>query len=99
GVQVAIDDFGTGFTSLSHLRWLPIDKLKIDKSFVTNLASPNDESLVRLVIETGHVLGVSVTAEGVETEDHLDALRNLGADYIQGYLTGRPEAPVDRPVR
>lgn len=97
GVRVAIDDFGTGFTSLAHLRWLPIDKLKIDKSFVTNLTGSNDESLVRLVIETGHVLGVEVTAEGVETVEHLEALRALGADQIQGYLTGRPEAAVPRP--
>jgi EAL domain-containing protein (putative c-di-GMP-specific phosphodiesterase class I) len=98
GVRIAIDDFGTGFTSLAHLRWLPIDKLKIDKSFVTNLSSSSNESLVRLVIETGHVLGVEVTAEGVETVEELEALRTLGADHVQGYLTGRPEAAAPRPV-
>lgn len=90
GVQVAIDDFGTGYTSLGHLRDLPADVLKIDRSFTQNLHRPDDISLVRLVTETGHLLGMDITVEGVETSDQEELLTHLGVDFQQGYWFGRP---------
>lgn len=102
GVGVAIDDFGTGFTSLTQLRALPIDILKIDRSFVVDR---DVTSLVRLIIETGHLLGVEVTAEGIETAEDADRMVALGVDHLQGYHYGRPAPPsgvqgaMPRPVR
>ena len=90
GITVAIDDFGTGYTSLSHLRQLPVDVLKIDRSFVSNLQHHDDHSLVRLIVDTGHLLGLSITAEGVETVEQAADLTSLGSDCLQGYLLGRP---------
>jgi diguanylate cyclase (GGDEF)-like protein len=87
GIRIAIDDFGTGYTSLAHLKSLPIDILKIDRSFT------NDESatsLVQLIIDTGHLLGATVTAEGIETAEQALALGAMGSDDLQGYLYGRP---------
>lgn len=89
GVRVAIDDFGTGFTSLAHLRQLPADVIKIDRSFVADMAD-DDGSLVRLVIDLGHQMDLQVVAEGVETDVQLAKLRHLGCDRIQGYLLARP---------
>ncbi len=90
GIQIAIDDFGTGYTSLSHLRRLPVDILKVDRTFTSNLHRSDDLSLVKLVIETGHLLGHEVTVEGVEGVQQEDILRGLGADRLQGYRFGRP---------
>ena len=87
GIRTAIDDFGTGYTSLAHLKSLPIDILKIDRSFT------NDESaasLVQLIIDTGHLLGATITAEGIETHLQANALTAMGSDDLQGYLYGRP---------
>lgn len=94
GVRVAIDDFGTGFTSLAHLRQLPADVIKIDRSFVAEMGD-DDGSLVRLVTDLGHHLGLEVVAEGVETEAQLEVLRRLGCDRVQGFLLGRP-MPADQ---
>ena len=88
GIRVAIDDFGTGFTSLAHLRNLPIDILKIDRSFTNDVEAT---SLVQLIIESGHLLGASVTAEGIETQAQADRILAMGADSLQGYLYGRPK--------
>jgi diguanylate cyclase (GGDEF)-like protein len=94
-VTIAIDDFGTGFSSLSQLQQLPIDELKIDRSFVTRMESKqNDAVLVRSMIELGQNLGLRVTAEGVETENVTSKLRQLGCDFAQGFHTGRP-MPAD----
>ncbi len=92
GVRVAIDDFGTGYTSLAHLRNLPIDILKIDKSFTND-----DEamSLVQLIIDSGHLLGASVTAEGIETREQAARILAMGADSLQGYFYGRPVPPLE----
>lgn len=92
GIRVAIDDFGTGFTSLTHLRSLPADILKIDRSYTRNLSAANaaDLSLIRLIIEVGHLLGLEVTAEGVETEADRAILTQLGADSLQGFYFSRP---------
>lgn len=92
GVVVAIDDFGTGYTSLGHLKDLPVDILKIDRSF-TDPAS-GSHSLVKLIVDTGHLLGAVITAEGVETQEQARWLADIGADELQGYLFVRP-APVD----
>jgi diguanylate cyclase (GGDEF)-like protein len=91
GVGVALDDFGTGYCSLSYLRQLPIDGLKIDRSFVRGLGhEADDDSIVASVIDLARSLGVSVVAEGVETEQQLAALRERGCDSMQGFLFSRP---------
>jgi EAL domain-containing protein (putative c-di-GMP-specific phosphodiesterase class I) len=94
-VTVAIDDFGTGFSSLSYLSKLPVDTLKIDRSFVTEMvASADGLTLVSVIINLAHALKLKVVAEGVETEAQLAQLRLLKCDEMQGYLFGRP-VPVD----
>jgi diguanylate cyclase (GGDEF)-like protein len=93
GMKIAIDDFGTGFSSLSQLQQLPIDEIKIDRSFVTRMeTNPSDAVLVRSIIELGRNLGLRVTAEGVETENVRSSLRELGCDFAQGFLIARPAA-------
>jgi EAL domain-containing protein (putative c-di-GMP-specific phosphodiesterase class I) len=91
GVGVSLDDFGTGYCSLSYLRRLPIDSLKIDRSFVRGLGhEADDDSIVTSVIDLARSLGVSVVAEGVETEEQLAGLRARGCDTMQGFLFARP---------
>lgn len=86
GVEIALDDFGTGFASLTHLRRMPIDRIKIDRSFVSNLTtSAEDLAIVRGVIDIAHSMGKVVTAEGVETREQAELLRDLGCDYLQGW--------------
>ena len=93
GVRIAIDDFGTGYSSLSHLGRLPVDALKIDRSFVAGLGRDvASSSIVKATIELGHVLGLVVIAEGVEEERQLLTLRALGCDRAQGYFIARPMA-------
>jgi diguanylate cyclase (GGDEF)-like protein/PAS domain S-box-containing protein len=92
GVTVALDDFGTGWSSLSYLRRLPIDVVKIDQSFVAGLGTDSDDTeLVRAVIDLGHALDLTTIAEGVETETQDRLLRELGCTRAQGYLYGHPE--------
>ena len=91
GVHTAIDDFGTGYSSLSYLRRLPVDEIKIDKSFVTGmLADETDTTIVRTIVDLAHNLGMAVLAEGVEDQATLQRLQEFGCDRIQGYLVGRP---------
>jgi EAL domain-containing protein (putative c-di-GMP-specific phosphodiesterase class I) len=91
GVRLAIDDFGSGYASLSHLKQLPVDVLKIDKSFVQNLGTNDeDDAIVRSTIELAHSLGICVVAEGVESEEILERLAELGCDMAQGYCLSRP---------
>ena len=92
GVKIAIDDFGTGFTSLTHLRNLPADVLKIDQSFTSNLDNSDDANLVRLVIQTAHILRLDVVVEGVETLQQAQRVTMLGADQMQGYHFAKPMA-------
>ena len=91
GVSLALDDFGTGYSSLSYLKQLPVNTVKIDRSFVSDLGSngPNSQ-IVLAIIELAHALGMSVTAEGAETYGQLDMLRAMRSDHAQGYLLGRP---------
>ena len=91
GVDIAIDDFGIGYSSLSYLARLPVQALKIDRSFVANLTDSSDRvSLVVTIISLAHALRMKVIAEGVETEVQADYLRLLRCDEMQGYLFGRP---------
>ena len=97
GVRVALDDYGTGFMSITHLRSLPVDILKIDASFIQDIETAETKSLMRLIAETGHVLGMSVTVEGIETELEVALLAEIGADTYQGYLFGKPVQAHDLP--
>jgi EAL domain-containing protein (putative c-di-GMP-specific phosphodiesterase class I) len=91
GVAVSLDDFGTGHSSLSHVKRLPVDELKIDRSFVTDLtADPTDRAIVASIIRLAHSLGMTVTAEGVECEEALAVLGEEACDLAQGYLFSRP---------
>jgi EAL domain-containing protein (putative c-di-GMP-specific phosphodiesterase class I) len=93
GVSVAIDDFGTGYTSLAHLQQLPIDTIKIDRSFICQLDARRGRSLVRMVTDLGHAIDLKIVAEGVETAEELNVLEAMGADYLQGFLLSRPMEP------
>jgi diguanylate cyclase (GGDEF)-like protein len=95
GVAVSIDDFGTGYSSLAYLKRLPVNELKIDKSFVAHMASDdNDLAIVRSTVGLAHDLGLSVVAEGVEDQDTWDLLVDVGCDVAQGYFISRPLPPL-----
>jgi len=96
GASISMDDFGTGYSSLSYLRSFPFDKIKIDQSFVRDLAHDEDAaSIVRAVTRLGSALGMATTAEGVETEDQFARLRAEGCTEVQGYLFGQPAQAAD----
>ena len=91
GLRIAIDDFGTGYSSLSRLDTLPIDILKFDSSFIATIAtSPRRAQMLESIAGMAQALGLSVVAEGVETQDQDDVLKRIGCTYAQGYLYGRP---------
>ncbi|GAE34970.1 putative bifunctional diguanylate cyclase/phosphodiesterase [Halalkalibacter akibai] len=90
-IKIALDDFGTGFSSLTHLKELNIDTLKIDRSFIRNIVSKHQDLVITSgMIELSHGLGIEVVAEGVETKEQLELLRTKGCDQIQGFLFSRP---------
>jgi diguanylate cyclase (GGDEF)-like protein len=95
GLRVALDDFGTGFTSLAHLQQLPVDIIKLDRSFVARIGGERDRALIAMLTQLGHQLGHTITAEGVETAEQYELLHDLGCDHAQGYLMSRPLVPRD----
>ena len=96
GIELAIDDFGTGYSSLSYLRQFPIDRLKIDQSFIRNaLSNPDDMSITKTIISLGHSLSLNVIAEGVETNEHEAFLKQEGCDEVQGFKYSKPIASAE----
>ena len=96
GIRVSLDDFGTGYSSMSYLQHLPLDILKIDRSFVADVeTNPRNASICRALLSLGHSMGLTIIAEGVETPGQLDWLAAHGCDQVQGYLLGRP-APLEQ---
>ncbi|MGY6553738.1 MAG: bifunctional diguanylate cyclase/phosphodiesterase [Wenzhouxiangella sp.] len=99
GVSFALDDFGTGFSSLSHLKHLPIEQLKVDRSFVRDmLKDPDDLAIIEGIVRLGQAFDIAVLAEGVETDEHAHALLNLGCVLAQGYRIARPMPAVEIPT-
>ena len=96
GVLVSVDDFGTGYSSMSYLRRFPIDKLKIDRAFISEItAQVADASIVQAIVSLAHSLGLKVVAEGVETPEQLAFLKKLGCDQYQGYFFSRAISASD----
>ena len=99
GIKMAIDDFGTGYSSLAYLKRLPVQELKIDKSFVLNMEkNENDATIVKSTIDLGHNLNLKVVAEGIETLEAWQLLEKMGCDYGQGYYMGKPMPVKDYPA-
>ncbi|MEL4894960.1 EAL domain-containing protein [Crocosphaera sp. Alani8] len=91
GLKISIDDFGTGYSSLNYLQQLPIDVLKIDRSFVSRLEShPREFQIIEAIIKLGNILGMETLAEGIETSEQFDLIKSLGANYAQGYMFSKP---------
>jgi len=90
GMDIAIDDFGTGFSSLSYLKSLKVDELKIDREFIKNIPEKDDGSIARAITNLGRNLNKRVVAEGVETREQLDFLKSIGCNKIQGYFYSKP---------
>ena len=96
GVRIAIDDFGTGYSSLAYLRQFPVDVLKIDRTFVSEMTgSPDAAALIHTLVELGHTLGLVTLAEGIEQSAQIDGLRAQGCDHGQGYFFSRPVPAAD----
>ncbi|MFP4487655.1 MAG: EAL domain-containing protein, partial [Campylobacterales bacterium] len=100
GVQISLDDFGTGYSSLQYLRKLPLNQVKIDKSFVQDMIdSSSDSAIIRSVIYLGGVFGFEVIAEGVESSEQYEYLKKLGCRAFQGYYFSRPKPPKDIDIK
>lgn len=96
GIRIALDDFGTGYSSLNYLKELPIDDVKIDKSFMYHIIKDSrEEMIIKAIIDMAHNLNLSVTAEGVETVEQLKILQNQHCDKVQGYVFGKPVPPEE----
>jgi len=94
GVSISIDDFGTGYSSLAYLRRFPVDKLKIDQSFVAEVPADQEQAtIISAIVALAHALEIEVVAEGVETEAQREFVKGCGCDYLQGFLLGRPVEP------
>ena len=95
-ISLSIDDFGTGYSSLSYLRRFPINRIKIDKSFIDEIGQSRDaDAVANAILTLGHSLGLEITAEGVETEKQVDLLKESGCNEIQGYFYSRPLSTED----
>ena len=100
GVQVCVDNFGIGYSALGYLREFPIDEVKIDRSFVAKLGTePEEAAIVAAVVSLGRGLGVTVTGEGVETDEQVERLRSLGVDAAQGFYFAPPQPAADLTTR
>ncbi|MCZ7528107.1 MAG: EAL domain-containing protein [Acidimicrobiia bacterium] len=96
GVRLSVDDFGTGYSSLGYLKRFPVDSVKVDRSFVDGLGTdPEDSAIVAAVVSLGRALGLTVVAEGVETEEQLSELMELGCDQAQGFFFAPPQPGID----
>ena len=96
GIKIAMDDFGTGYSSLGYLRSFPFDKIKIDQSFIRDLPVKGDSlAIIRAVVGLSSSLGITTTAEGVETEAQLDSLKSEGCSEVQGFLLAEPQPAAD----
>ena len=95
GARVALDDFGSGYSNLSYLQRLPVDKLKIDRAFVSTIATPQSQAVIAAIVSMGRSLGLTVTAEGIETEDQSRELRRFGCESFQGYLFSAPVSAAE----
>jgi EAL domain-containing protein (putative c-di-GMP-specific phosphodiesterase class I) len=96
GVRFALDDFGTGFSSLGRLQEFEVDRIKIDRSFISGFGKSNgDEAIVQAIVDLAHAKGLRTTAEGVETSEQGDYLKNIGCDELQGFLLSRAVPPVE----
>ena len=94
GVTLAIDDFGTGYSSLSYLRTFPIDRLKIDKSFIQRISThPDDAAITKAIIVMGHIIGIKIVAEGVEKKEEMIFLQENNCDEVQGFYFSKPLDP------
>jgi EAL domain-containing protein (putative c-di-GMP-specific phosphodiesterase class I) len=94
-IKLCLDDFGTGYSSLSYLRYLPVDTVKIDRSFIGPEINDTNYGIVKAIINLAHSLGLDVIAEGIETEDQFQILKDLGCEYGQGYLFAQPLNSAD----
>ena len=97
-IRLCLDDFGTGYSSLSYLRYLPVDTVKIDRSFIRTQINGKDRDIIKAIVDLAHSLGLDVVAEGIETQEQLEILKSLGCEYGQGYFFARPlqvEAVLD----
>jgi EAL domain-containing protein (putative c-di-GMP-specific phosphodiesterase class I) len=101
GVRMALDDFGTGYSSLGYLKKAPFDKIKIDQSFVRGATQPGsiNGAIIASIVSLAEALGMETTAEGVETFDELDLVRELGCSHVQGYIYERPLSALDAAAR
>jgi EAL domain-containing protein (putative c-di-GMP-specific phosphodiesterase class I) len=98
GIRMVLDDFGTGYSSLSYLCKLPVDRIKIDRSFIERMSDPNAAAIINAIVGLGRQLKMAVTAEGIETLEQRDALIAAGCDEMQGYLFSRPRPARDLPA-
>ena len=95
GIRIACDDFGTGYSSLNYLKTLPIDTLKIDKSFIDDIVSSKDDrAIIQAILLIADSLNMQIVAEGVETKQQLDILKDLGCNIIQGYCISKPKKSI-----
>ena len=90
GVTIALDDFGTGYSSLSYVRALPLNRLKVDRSFAFGIEEPEAQSIISTIVSLGQRLNLEIVAEGVETQEGVEILRDLGCDILQGFFFSRP---------